>query len=102
MMYESTWVMRTPLAPAAATVVTLNGLAAVPAPETAVWLTGVKAVFVPMPLAADASWAEKFGAYSVPPTNTSVPQSPGLAADGKELETGVAAVGDGPQGVRLS
>ena len=75
--------MRTPLAPASATVVTLNGLAAVPAPLTAVWLTGVKAVFVPMLLAADASWALKFGAYSVSPTNTSVPQSPGLEAEGK-------------------
>ena len=45
--------MRTPLAPASATVVTLNGLAAVPAPLTAVWETGVHGVVGPMPLAAE-------------------------------------------------
>jgi hypothetical protein len=72
-----------PVAPAAAIVVTLNGLAALPEPLTAVWLTGVNAVLSPMPLAADASCAAKSGANSVPPTKTSVPQSPGYAEDGK-------------------
>jgi hypothetical protein len=74
--------MRTPLAPASATVVTLKGLAALPEPLTADWDTGVHGVLAPRLLVAVRSWAEKFGAYSVPAVKTSVPQSPGLAAEG--------------------
>ncbi len=74
--------IRTPLAPASATVVTLNGLADVPAPVASDCETGVNGVDGPMPLAAELSCAEKFGANSVPAVNTSVPQSPGLAAEG--------------------
>jgi hypothetical protein len=33
-------------------VVTVNGLAALPAPEASVWLTGVNAVFAPIELVA--------------------------------------------------
>ena len=41
-----------PVAPTVTTVVIANGLALVPAPVTADWLTGVNGVYVPMlPLA---------------------------------------------------
>src|SRR5206468_8745734 len=75
--------MRSPLAPASATVVTLNGLAAEPEPVTAVWLTGVYAVYAPMLDVDVESCAGKFGANNVAPTTRNVPQSPGLTADGK-------------------
>ena len=74
--------MRSPLAPAPTTVATLNGLALVPAPPTGDWPTGVKGVLGPMPDADVESCAAKFGANSVPAANSSVPQSPGLTADG--------------------
>ena len=83
MTYESPCVMRSPLAPASATVVTLNGLALVPAPPTGDWPTGVNGVLEPMPDVDVESCAAKFGANSVPAVNSSVPQSPGLTADGK-------------------
>ena len=76
--------IRTPLAPASATVVTLNGLAAVPAPLTSVCETGVHGV-----RRADAARPpsrrarRSSGANSVPAVKTSVPQSPGLAEEGK-------------------
>src|SRR3954451_16164815 len=75
--------MRRPLAPASATVMTLNGLALVPAPLTGDWLTGVNGVLAPRADVDVVSWAAKFGAKSVPATNRNVPQSPGLAVDGK-------------------
>src|SRR3954451_19194804 len=74
--------MRRPPAPASATVTTLNGLALVPAPPTADWLTGVNGVVVPSDDVVVDSCAAKFGANSVPAANTNVPQSPGLTVDG--------------------
>ena len=74
--------IRTPAAPASATVVTLNGLALVPEPLTADWPTGVNAVYGPMLLDDDESCSAKFGANSVSPATRNVPQSPGLADDG--------------------
>src|SRR5688500_11507994 len=71
--------------PASATVVTRKGSELLPAPVTPLWLTGVNAVVVPMPLLAvpPPVWLLKSGEKSVPPVAISVPQSPGVAPEGK-------------------
>ena len=74
---------RSPAASAVTTVVTRYGLALVPAPVTSDWLTGVNAVAGAMPDVALRSWSEKAGENSVPLAKTNVPQSPGVADDGK-------------------
>ena len=75
--------MRIPVFGAPTTVVTLYGLAVVPAPLTSVWLTGAQGTYVPRRSVADPPWFAKSGANSVSPLATKVPQLPGMAPDGK-------------------
>ena len=51
-------------------------------PVTFVWLTGVNGTYTPRATVAVSPWLTKSGAYSVGPTATNVPQSPGIVVGG--------------------
>jgi hypothetical protein len=81
--YESVCTIRSPVWPTSTVVTTVNGLADVPAPVTSVWSTVVNTVRGPSRPVAVRPWWTKSGAYSVPPSATKVPQSPGTVSSGK-------------------
>ena len=64
-----------------------------PVPVTPDWLTGVKAVAL-VSLRNPLSWFAESGPYSVPPTRTNVPQSPGVVVRWVELEFRIPGVSD--------